>query len=160
MAQQGGLTADPALSGDGFEPPPNRRWWFAYHAAIAPFGILATTWALAGWHNSVNWPIWRHRDAAADMVQLGAVVYAALAVSAEGAIRVVFWAIEQWRKDRERHRRELVNEIRGAVIEELRADVRTQVRNEVLDEIADMARRQPQSDALALVDAARAAQRR
>ena len=78
------------------------------------------------------------------MVELGAVVYAALAVSVEGGVRVVFWAIEQWRRDRERHRLELINE----------------VRNEVLDEIAEMARQRPQSDVFALVDAARTPQGR
>ena len=147
--------ADPTPS--GAEPlVPNRRWWLAYHAAIAPFGILATTWLLAGLDDSGHWPIWRHLDAAADMIELGAVVYVALAVSAEGVIRVVFWAIEQWRKDRERNRQALLNEVRNEVLD----GVRNEVRNEVLDEIAEMAREQPQSDVLTLVDAARSAQQR
>ena len=69
---------------------------------------------------------------------------------------MVFWAIEQWCKDRERNRRELINEARDEIL----GEVRDQVRNEVLDEIAEMARQQPQSDVLTLVDAARSGQKR
>ena len=132
------LTADRPPSDQGPGATRNRRWWLAYHVAIAPFGILATTWLLAGLADSRHWLIWRHLDAAADMVELGTAVYAALAVSAEGGIRVVFWAIEQWRRDKERR----VNE----------------AQNLVLDELVYLARQQPDADVdalVALVDAVR-----
>ena len=137
------LTDNPVTTGQGSGKPRNRRWWLAYHVAIAPYGILATTWLLAGRHDSSHWLIWNHLDAAADMVELGAVVYAALAVATEGGIRMVFWAIEQWRQDRERHRQELVEEIS------------VQAKNQVFDDMLELSRQQPEADLQTLVAAAR-----
>ena len=133
------LSAGPAANGPGSGKPRNRRWWLAYHVAIAPYGILAATWILVVRADQSHWRIWNHVDAAADMVQLGAVVYAAIAVAAEGGIRMVFWAIEQWRQDRERHRQELIDEIS------------VQVENRMLDNMLELSREQPDADLETLV---------
>ena len=129
------LSAGPANNGPGSDNSRNRRWWLAYHVAIAPYGILAATWLLAVRADQSHWRIWNHTDAAADMVQLGAVVYAAVAVAAEGGIRVVFWAIEQWRQDRERHQQELIDEIS----------------HQVMDNVLELSRQQPDADLETLV---------
>ena len=140
-----GTTSTPA--GGTSEPPRNRRWWLAYHVAVAPFGILATTWLLAGLTDARYWTIWKHLGAAADLIELGAVVYVALAVLLEGGGRVVFWAIEQWRKDREKRTIEAQNRT-------------IEAQNRVLDELVDLARQQPESDVATLVDAVRPQQGR
>ena len=116
------MSADPAPTAGTFRPSRSGRWWLAYHTALAPFGVLATTWLLTGAAHSRHWTVWKHLNPAGDMLELGAVVYAALAVLVEGGIRVVFRAIEQWRRDKERRAVEAQNRALDELMVELRVN--------------------------------------
>ena len=74
------------------------RPWVRRHATAAPFGIIAMT-ALLTW--LLDGGQWQGRDSAtlaASMVDLGAALYAAVAVLFEKGGSLVFWAWEQHKK--------------------------------------------------------------
>ena len=74
------------------------RQWLRRHAIAAPFGIFAATALLLV--RSGQWDGWESLGLAADMVDLGAVLYAMVAVLAERGADMVFWALER-KKQRE-----------------------------------------------------------
>ena len=74
------------------------RQWLRRHAIIAPFGIFTATVLLVV--RSGQWDGWESLGLAADMVDLGAVLYAMVAVLAERGVDMVFWALER-KKQRE-----------------------------------------------------------
>ncbi len=87
--------------------------WAARHALFAPWGILATTYALTAYIKAVGWDIWSDRGnlvTLSDMVDLGIVVYAAGASLAEVFIGMAFYALEQRQKRREKMRKEVREE--------------------------------------------------
>ena len=74
------------------------RRWLRRHAVAAPFGIFAATVLLVV--RSGQWNGWESLEMAASMVDLGAVLYAMVAVLAERGVDMVFWALER-KKQRE-----------------------------------------------------------
>ena len=109
--------------------------WLGYHAIVAPFGIFATTWLLAvSERGQWEWDAWNSIPALAVLVDLGAVVYAMAAVIVDLGGRTVFWAWEQWKKDRERRdelvRASLLNEFRDQWLADLSAELRAEFRDQ------------------------------
>ncbi len=74
------------------------RQWLRRHAIAAPFGIFAATVLLAV--RSGQWDGWESLEMAATLVDLGAVLYAMVAVLVERGVDMVFWALER-KKQRE-----------------------------------------------------------
>ena len=99
--------------------------WKAIHLAMAPFGVLLSTWlislAVGAWR-------WHHRedlDFAGTLTPLAAAAYGAAVLTIEGGIRM-FWALAQIEKDRKTFREEGRKEGR----EEGRTEGRTEGRQE------------------------------
>ena len=69
------------------------RQWLRRHAIAAPFGVFAATALLV--IRSGQWSGWGSLELAANLVELGAVLYGMAAVLVEGGIRMVFWALEE-----------------------------------------------------------------
>ena len=72
------------------------RRWLRRHAIAAPFGIFAATILLA--IQSGQWDGWGSLGSAANLVDMGAVIYGMVAVLAERGVRMIFWALEERRK--------------------------------------------------------------
>ena len=72
------------------------RRWLRRHAIAAPFGIFAATILLA--IQSGQWDGWGRLGLAANLVDMGAVIYGMVAVLAERGVRMIFWALEERRK--------------------------------------------------------------
>ena len=83
------------------------RRWVRLHAMAAPAGILATTLLLTYWRQGWYWRWPDGLDRAADLVDIGTVIYAVIAVAVERGVNVIFWALEERKKRRERNRAEL-----------------------------------------------------
>lgn len=77
-----------------------RARWLGRHAIVAPFGIFAATVLLV--NLSGQWNGWGSLNHAASLVDLGVVVYAMVAVLVERGVNMIFWALEQRRKRREK----------------------------------------------------------
>ena len=98
--------------------------WAARHALFAPWGILATTYALTAYVKAIGWNIWSDRAnlvTMSDMVDLGIAAYAAGASLAEVIVRMVFYALEQRKKRIEQRKREM-EEMRTRAIQEGRQE--------------------------------------
>ena len=91
------------------------------HAMAAPAGILAITLLLTCWRQGWEWPWPGSLDRAADLVDIGAVIYGVVAVATERGVNMIFWALEERKKRRER---------RQAERERLRAESRAEGRAE------------------------------
>ena len=88
------------------------RQWLRRHAILAPFGIFAATALLVV--RSGQWDGWERLGLAAEMVDLGAVLYAMVAVLAERGVDMVFWALERKKqRELERKQRELENKTKN-----------------------------------------------
>ena len=115
---------------------PTEWWtspWFRRHAIAAPFGIFAVTWLLC-WRATGQWECWQHLELASSFVDLATIIYGMFAVTFEGGVKIVFWAIEQWKnqraRDRAEGRAEGYAEGRAAVFAELRAKGNGDVQDE------------------------------
>ena len=82
------------------------RRWVRLHAMAAPAGILTTTLLLTYWRQGWQWQSPESLDRAADLVDIGAVIYALIAVAIERGVNVIFWALEERKKRRERRQSE------------------------------------------------------
>ena len=71
------------------------RRWLRLHAMVAPAGILATTLLLTYWRQQWQWPWPDSLDRAADLTDIGTVIYAVIAVAVERGVNVIFWALEE-----------------------------------------------------------------
>ena len=122
---------------------------------VAPFGVLASTALLVYLTEREAEGFREFVRAGRDLVDLGAVVYAAAAVSAERGVAVIFWALEQrkkyiaeriahnervtalWREEgREKGRTEGRAEGRAEAFAEIRAEIQAQA-NPDLEAIID-----------------------
>ena len=113
----------------------------AIHAILAPFGIFVTTWLLSvPGRGQGEWDVWNGIPALAVLVDLGAVVYAMAAVIVDLGGRTVFWAWEQWKKDRQRRdelvRASLLNEFRDEWLAGLRSELRAELGSELRAELS------------------------
>ncbi len=101
------------------------RQWLRRHAIAAPFGVFATTALLV--IRSGQWAGWGSLELAANLVELGAVLYGMAAVLVEGGIRMVFWALEE----RKRMIKEREDMGRAKLVEELLAEGIPQTKEEL-----------------------------
>ena len=110
------------------------RQWLRRHAIAAPFGIFAATALLV--IRSGQWSGWESLEMAAGLVDLGAVLYAMVAVLVERGVDMVFWALER-RKQRIEERKRRIEEgkasARAAILAELLADGIPQTKEELED---------------------------
>ena len=101
------------------------RQWLRRHAIAAPFGVFAATALLV--IRSGQWAGWGSLELAANLVELGAVLYGMAAVLVEGGIRMVFWALEE-RKRMIKEREDLG---RAKLVEEMLAEGIPQTKEEL-----------------------------
>ncbi len=97
--------------------------WAARHALLAPWGILATTYALTVYVKAAGWNIWSDRGnlvTMSDMADLGIVVYACGASLVEVFIGMAFYALEQRKKRQEQRRKEEEERLKEATAENMR----------------------------------------
>ena len=80
--------------------------WIRRHVMFVPFGVFITTGLLAYITEPGPWEIKTSLKSAASLVDLGAVVYAMVAVLIERGIRMWFWALDQREKWRAKWREE------------------------------------------------------
>jgi hypothetical protein len=69
---------------------------------------------------------------AASLVDLGVVLYAMVAVSAETGVRAVFWALDQRRQWRAKMRAEMKEEVKAEVAAAVKAEVAAAVKADVV----------------------------
>lgn len=101
------------------------RQWLRRHAVAAPFGVFAATALLV--IRSGQWAGWGSLELAANLVDMGAVLYGMVAVLAERGDRMVFWALEE-RKRMIKEREDLG---RAKLVEELLAEGIPQTKEEL-----------------------------
>ena len=82
------------------------RKWLRRHAMAAPFGIFLVTIILNYISAPEQWSTRESLKSVASLVDLGAVIYAAIAVLVERGVRVMFWALDERRKWRAKWRAE------------------------------------------------------
>ncbi len=117
------------------------RRWLRFHVLAVPFGVSVTTWILFRLEVG-HWRFWENLELSAVLVNLGAWIYAMVAVGIEVGGRTVVWAYEQWKKDRAKReelvremvRKELEGPMRNALRTELEGQVRESVREAILSE--------------------------
>lgn len=119
--------------------------WLRRHAALAPFGILAVTALLVYFAGPGRWQGAESLKLAAEQIDLAAALYAAFAVTVERGVRMIWWAIEQRRKDREK----LVNQGRAEALAEERARTRKHLEHVAQETGIPLERLLPQEPAAA-----------
>ena len=76
-----------------------RQWALRIHGVLLPFGVFLVT-ALLTWRITGQWLRSEDLELAADLVDLAAVIYGMMALTAEGGVRLMFWALQkhlEWR---------------------------------------------------------------
>ena len=86
-----------------------KQWGLRLHAVILPFGVFILTALLTRW-TSGQWPGQANLEMAANLVDLATVIYGMIALTVEGGVRLMFWALQkhlEWRESmREEGRKE------------------------------------------------------
>ena len=90
------------------------RQWLRRHAIAAPFGIFAATVLLAV--RSGQWDGWESLEMAATIVDLGAVLYAMVAVLVERGVDMVFWALERKKQREQENKAKVQAELLAALL--------------------------------------------
>ena len=90
------------------------RQWLRRHAIAAPFGIFAATALLIV--RSGQWDGWQSLEMAATLVDLGAVLYAMVAVLAERGVDMVFWALERKKQREQENKAKVQAELLAALL--------------------------------------------
>lgn len=94
-----------------------KRNWQRTHAVAAPFGTALVTlllstrserWIWTFWQSEVSWNL------VADNAGVGAMTYGMLAVTAEGGATLIFWALDERDKRKERRSAERKQELTSA----------------------------------------------
>ena len=122
------------------------RHWLRRHAMAAPFCKFIATIVLGYVSAPELWGTRQILGSWASLVDLGAVVYAAIAVLAERCVRMVFWALDERRKWREKWRAQAQAEGRAVGIAEGRAEGRDEGRAEALTALLEVCRAQGNRD--------------
>lgn len=109
---------------------------------VAPFGVVAATALLVSITRPTEQDFGEFIHAAGTLVDLGAVVYATIAVLAERGIAVIWWALEQRKKYRaeriahnERIKAMWRDEGRAEGLDEGRAEGRAEAYTAIMDAI-------------------------
>lgn len=84
--------------------------WLRWHMLAAPFGVLATALLLAYLVAPEAWLSRESLRLAGTMADLGAALYAAIALLVELGVKAMFWALQQHRDWRKRVKEEGLQE--------------------------------------------------
>ena len=99
-----------------------RQWGLRLHAIMLPFGVFILTALLTRWISG-QWPGQDNLKLAAELVDLATVIYGMIALTVEGGVRLMFWALQkhlEWRESmREEGRKEARKETRKAIASHL-----------------------------------------
>lgn len=86
-----------------------RQWGLRLHAIMLPFGVFIVTTLMTRWISG-QWPGQDNLKLAAELVDLATVIYGMIALTVEGGVRLMFWALQkhlEWRESmREEGRKE------------------------------------------------------
>ena len=121
--------------------------WPRTHAAMAPFGAALAALLLSVHAGNGKWQFWHSWDELADMIGLGAVMYGMAVLTLEGGLTVMFWALDERDKRRERERARREEEMAHR-----EKEARKKARNELLNDIITELRQSPDSDPVAVVE--------
>ncbi len=111
---------------------------------FAPFGVFLATALLLYLTGKAQWNNGENLELSASLVDLGAVLYAMVAVLVERGVRMWFWALDERRKWREKWR----TEARSEGVAEGRAEGRAEAERE----FEEWLRRMAQEKGIALDD--------
>ena len=81
------------------------RWserWARLHIAFFPVGALVVTWLLTVPAGAWSWNNRADLDLAGTLAPLGAFAYGSITFVIEWSVRMIFWALAQRKKDREK----------------------------------------------------------
>ena len=106
---------------------------------MAPFGTALAALLLSIHAGNGKWLFWRSWDELADMIGLGAVMYGMAVLTLEGGLTVMFWALDERDKRRERRKKEMARREKEA-------------RNELLTDVITKLRQSPDSDPVMVVE--------
>ena len=99
-----------------------RQWGLRLHGIMLPFGVFIVTTLLTRWISG-QWPGQGNLKLAAELVDLATVIYGMIALTVEGGVRLMFWALQkhlEWRESmREEGRKEARKETRKAIASHL-----------------------------------------
>lgn len=109
--------------------------WKAIHLALAPFGVLLSTWLLSLAAGAWRWHHREDLEFGGTITPLGAAVYGVAVLTMEGGFRM-FWALAQIEKDRKAFREEGRKEGRTEGRREGRTEGRVEGRTEGRQELA------------------------
>ena len=98
------------------------RNWQRTHAVLAPFGTGISTLILSVYAGDGKWTFWYSWDELAAMASIGVITYGMTIISSEGGASLVFWALDERDKRRERRKKQQTVEILDHVEEALRQD--------------------------------------
>ena len=76
-----------------------KQWGLRLHGIILPFGVFIVTTLLTRWISG-QWPGQANLKLAAELVDLATVIYGMMALTVEGGVRLMFWALQkhlEWR---------------------------------------------------------------
>jgi len=110
----------------------------------APFGVVITTGLLLA--RSGMWEGWESLESAAILVDLGAAVYGMAAVIAERGVRMVFWALDQRRKWREKWAKEAEDRGLARGLDQGRAEERDRIAQAAKEKGIDITGLIPEED--------------
>ena len=115
-----------------------KQWGLRLHAVILPFGVFIVTALMTRW-TSGQWPGQANLEMAANLVDLATVIYGMIALTVEGGVRLMFWALQKHLEWRESMREEGRIEGRVKGREEGREEMRSAVqqRDQVLARVAE-----------------------
>ena len=95
-----------------------RQWGLRLHGIMLPFGVFTVTALMTRWISG-QWPGQANLKLAAELVDLATVIYGMMALTVEGGVRLMFWALQkhlEWRESmREEGRKEARKEMSSAV---------------------------------------------
>ena len=77
-----------------------RQWGLRLHAIMLPFGVFIVTALMTRWISG-QWPGQANLKLSAELVDLATVIYGMIALTVEGGVRFMFWALQkhlEWRE--------------------------------------------------------------
>ena len=111
-----------------------RQWGLRLHAIMLPFGVFIVTALMTRWISG-QWPGQDNLKLAAELVDLATVIYGMMALTVEGGVRLMFWALQKHLEWRDSMREEGRIEGRVEGREEMRSAVKQ--RDKVLSRMAE-----------------------
>ena len=95
-----------------------KQWGLRLHGIMLPFGVFIVTTLLTRWISG-QWPGQANLKLSAELVDLATVIYGMMALTVEGGVRLMFWALQKHLEWRESMREEGRKETRKAIASHL-----------------------------------------